>query len=365
MGELSGKGMYIWIIDPDEDPRQTAADCAIAGLTHVAIKIADAGYPYNIKTDSSGVKRDLVKPLVQELRAYGIEPWGWQFVYGNMPDAEADIAISRSLELDLAGFIVNAEGQYKGKHAAAAGYMSRLRAGIGSIYPIALSSFRFPNYHPEFPWVEFLSKVDINMPQVYWMMSHNAGDQMIRCYEEFQQSKFPQVPIFPTGSAFSEGGWRASVEEIQEFMETAESLGLAGCNFWLYSQARHRFPEYWNVISAYDWPDQPDEAPQEPLPDGALFWAKCTATAWLRIRKGPGLGYDVLDYLAAGEETPVYEVDGAWYRIDRGWVSSSYMQMIAPPVVIEPEPTIVERVEILEDQVSRLLEIHPELSDAS
>lgn len=362
MKALQGKGIYIWIIDEKEDPQDTAQACKAAGLTHAAIKLADAGYAYNIEYNTNnGLPwgRDKVPALVAALRSAGVSPWGWVFVYGNTPDAEAAIAIERSKALGIDGLIVNAEGAYKGKHTAAKRYMAQVRGELGGKVPIALSSYRFPDIHWDFPWVEFLSQVDINMPQVYWMLSHNAGDQMQLCYEQFLNAKYPQKPIFPTGAAFSEQSWRPTVAEIREFMDRAKSLGLAGCNFWLYKQARHRFPEYWQLISEYDWPvDQID--PVEPLPGDGLFWAKCTAAAWLRIRKGPGTSFDTVDYLPRDAIEAVYEVSGVWWRLGQGWVSSSYMEMIAPPVV--PEPTLDERVIRLEDLMDKLIALHPEVS---
>jgi hypothetical protein len=360
MIDLIGKGMYLWIINEDEDPQDTAKACKKAGLTHVAIKVADAGYAYNVEYNTNGGRpwgRDKVPPLVEALRSEGVSPWGWVFVYGNTPDSEAEIAIQRTKTLGTDGLIINAEGAYKGKHAAAKRYMSLIRADLAGKVPLALSSFRFPDIHHTFPWMAFLSKVDINMPQVYWMLSHNAGEQMQRCYEQFLNPKYPQVPIFPTGAAFSEQSWRPTVEEILDFMERAETLGCKGVNFWMYRQARHRFPEYWEAISEYDWPaepeqgpvDPPDEPPQ-PVPNDALFMAECTAAAWLRIRSEPKYGDNTVDYLAGGETTAVYQVSGDWYRIDRGWVGKSYMEIIAPPV--EPEPTLAERVKDLETRMT-------------
>ena len=362
MSDLQGKGMYLWIINEDEDPKDTAQACKAAGLTHVAIKIADAGYAYNIEYNTNGGRpwgRDKVPPLVAALRAAGVSPWGWVFVYGSTPDAEAEIAIERTKTLGIDGLIINAEGAYKGKHAAAKRYMAQVRSALGGKLPLALSSYRFPDVHPDFPWVEFLSQVDINMPQVYWMLSHTAGAQMLRCYEQFRQSTFPQKPIFPTGAAFSEQSWRPTVAEIKEFMSVAEGLGVAGCNFWLYKQARHRFPEYWETISNYAWPIDPVDPPDpvEPLPNDALFWAKCIAAEWLRIRRTPG-GL-IVDHLANGEIEAVYEVSNGWYRIARGWVGGSYMEMIAPPVVVEP--LLEDRVSKLEDQMEQLLALHPEV----
>ena len=64
------------------------------------------------------------------------------------------------------GFVLDREGHYTGKYYSAKTFMDLLRKEITKT-PIALSSYRYPNYHPQLPWDEFLSQCDLNMPQVY------------------------------------------------------------------------------------------------------------------------------------------------------------------------------------------------------
>lgn len=360
MAALSGKGIYIWIIEDDADVTAIARNCKDAGMTHAAIKVADAGYEYNGKIP--GTSFDKADALVRELHAYGLQAWGWQFVYGNAPEGEANMAIKRILELDLDGFIVNAESAYKNKHASAEIYMDKLRRSLNGYCPIALSSFRFPSYHQEFPWNEFLSKVDINMPQVYWMMATNAGAQMERTFAEFKQTQYPQVPIFPTGAAFSEHGWRAYPDEVTEFMSTAQKIGVKGCNFWNYDHAFNRFPELWDAISLYKWDGNgyEDDLIDE---DEILFYAICNAENALRIRTGPGTNHPIVGYLSRGDIEPIYGVDDSWYQIDRGWVGASYMTKITPPSPPVEEPTIEQRLDRIEADLDKLLALHPEVYD--
>lgn len=360
MATLSGKGIYIWKIPDDADVKQMAKNCRDAGMTHAAIKVADAGYPYN---NIPGSSFDKAGALVRELHSFGLYAWGWQFVYGNTPQAEADMAIKRTLELDLDGFIVNAESAYKNKHSSAEIYMDKLKRSLGGYCPLALSSFRFPSYHREFPWLEFLSKVDYNMPQVYWMMATNAGEQMERCYAEFKLPQYPQVPIFPTGAAFSEHGWRAYPNEVIDFMNAAKKLGVSGCNFWNYDHAFNRFPELWDAISGFDWEGEGyvDDPVDE---DDILFYAICKAENALRIRGGPGTNYPILDYLYRGDIEPIYGVENGWYRIDRGWVGGSYMTKVTPPSPPVEEPTVEQRLDRIEADLDKLLALHPEVYDA-
>ncbi len=109
-------------------------------------------------------------------------------------------------ELDLDGYVIDAESQYKdpAKKAAAIHYMKRLRTALGST-PIALTSYRFPSFHPQLPWREFLDRCDFNIPQVYWEFNHNPAIQLTRSVREFQEMT-PFRPIIPAGPAYRRGG---------------------------------------------------------------------------------------------------------------------------------------------------------------
>jgi hypothetical protein len=249
---LTGKGFYIWKIPDCErgNAGAIAALAASAGLTHVLIKITDGLYSYNYDYQR---KIDLVPPVRDALKARGIDVWGWQYIYGRDPAGEARIAVQRMQELGLDGFVINAEVEYKepGKRAAATTYMRALRNGLPNT-PLALSSYRYPTYHPQLPWREFLERCDWNMPQVYWVLASNPGAQLARCLNEFQNIT-PYRPIFPTGAAFAEHGWRPEADQIEAFMNAARDLNLTGVNFWSWDNCRRRLPHLWDTIAAYDW----------------------------------------------------------------------------------------------------------------
>lgn len=257
MNILQGKGFFIWKIPDCEngDPQAIADLAHEARLTHVLIKVADGAYGYNIY---EGV--DLVPPLARKLRERGIEVLGWHYVRGENPIGEADKAIERVSTLGLDGYVIDAEGPYKerGKSAAAKKFMLRLREGLPKV-PIGLSSYRFPSYHPQLPWREFLEGCDFNMPQVYWKFSHNAGEQLSRCVREFQ-ALTPSRPIIPTGAAFKEHGWNPTGDEILDFLKTAQKLNLLGANFYSWDSCRSGLPEIWKTSRDYDW-DAPPSPP--------------------------------------------------------------------------------------------------------
>jgi ketosteroid isomerase-like protein len=255
---LQGKGFYIWQIKRCEGGSADAiADAAVqAGLSHVLIKIADGTNSYNIDL-ASGV--DLVPAVKQALKVRNIQVWGWQYVYGYDPIGEANIAIQRIQQLDLDGYAIDAESQYAqpGRDVAASQFMTRLRTVLPD-FPVALSSYRYPTYHPQLPWQAFLEKCDINMPQVYWVESHNPGEQLARSLREFQTIT-PFKPLIPTGSAYKQGSWEPSSAEIIEFLQTARNLNMSAANFWEWGHTRLYLPGLWDTIATYSWPVTPDQ----------------------------------------------------------------------------------------------------------
>jgi len=262
---LTGKGYYIWQVRHCEngDPDRIAALAQEANLSHVLVKIADGTFPYNIDLDNGF---DYARPVINKLKAKNIQVWGWQYVYGDFPDQEAEIAVSRALELGVNGFVVNAEGQYSStsKAPAASRYMSILRNNLGST-PIALSSYRYPSYHRNLPWTNFLDRCDYNMPQVYWVQSHNnAGAQLQRCVNEFKNIR-PFRPIIPTGPTFKESGWIPTNDEVIEFMEVAKQLNLSAVNFWYWEGCRRYMTQFWDLVRDYkfDAPTQASTLPEQ------------------------------------------------------------------------------------------------------
>ena len=115
---LQGKGFFIWKIRSCEngDANAIASLAQAAQMSHILVKIADTIYSYNL---DSGV--DKIPPLVQSLRARNIQVWGWHYVKGDNPIGEANKAIERVHQLNLDGYVIDAEAEYKqpGKAEAA------------------------------------------------------------------------------------------------------------------------------------------------------------------------------------------------------------------------------------------------------
>ena len=126
---LIGKGFFIWKIPfcHGGDPDAIARTASEAGLSHVLIKIADGStWPYNFDFDRN---IDLVPPVKEALKEKGIQVWGWHYVRGDDPISEARLAIDRTLELGMEGYVIDAEGEYRhtSKRTAATRFMQALR----------------------------------------------------------------------------------------------------------------------------------------------------------------------------------------------------------------------------------------------
>jgi hypothetical protein len=249
---LKGKGFFTFMLSECEggDPAAILAVAQATGLSHVLVKIADGVDSFGLAGDG----RDLTAPVVKALRSTGIAVWGWHYIYGFDPIGEARIAVNRVHELELDGYAIDAEEEYKmpGRENAARKFMNELRIGLPG-FPVALSSYRFPNYHPELPWAAFLEKCDYNMPQMYWEQSHDPGWQLQQSYKQCRT--LPNArPYLVTGPAYGSGGWEPNAEEIAEFLSTARSLGIPAVNFFSWDYCRLKLPQVWDAVANAPWP---------------------------------------------------------------------------------------------------------------
>ena len=141
------QGMWIWYVSHSEGGSIPAiiARAKRNGIGTVYVKSGDAGYALEPVQPRRWSRR---------LHAGGIDVCAWQFVYGDHPAAEARVgAISVQRGADC--LVIDAEGDYEGKYAAADRYIRSLRAAIGDSYPLSLAGFPYVDYHPSFPYSVF------------------------------------------------------------------------------------------------------------------------------------------------------------------------------------------------------------------
>lgn len=253
---LTGKGWFIWQVSRCEhgSPQAIADRAAAAGLSHVLIKVVDRAHAFGI----SWRGQDLVAPVAEALRARGIQVWGWHYVYGQQPVAEARAAVQRVRQLGLDGYVIDAEGEYErpGMTDPAHAFMNALKESLPAETLVALSSYRYPSLHRNLPWATFLEHCDLVMPQVYWLGAHNSAVQLTRSVKENSDAKLVGVtrPVVPTGAAFGSGDWIATADDLEKFLAAAQQLKLSAANFYSWDAAgvpdNH---DLWNTVSTYDW----------------------------------------------------------------------------------------------------------------
>jgi len=251
---VTGKGMYLWIIRNCEDGDISAivAKAKRANLSHVIIKIADGATGFNY---IDGI--DKAKELADALKLEGIEPYGYQYIYGADPYGEAMTANRRMRETGCVGFVIDAEKEYRDSPSNKIDAQTYVD-NFDFYTPITLATYRYPEIHPKLPYKIFLSVCTFVMPQVYWVEADNPVEQLDECIKQYR--KFTDLPILPTGSAYCEWGWCADGKEIREFTNHALELGLPGVNFWEWSNTVSN--GLWPVIRDLEWDAEPPTIPE-------------------------------------------------------------------------------------------------------
>lgn len=320
-----GNGYYIWLMDrcTGGNPGAIAAKAKAAGLGWVALKVANG-----VATFGDFNKN---KELVQALHEQGIQAWAWHYVYGYNPTKEADIAAQQSNLLGVDGYVINAEVEYKldGRAAAARTYMDRLRNQYKGT--IGLTSFRFPSYHMEFPWKEFLPRIDFNSPQVYWIGATNAAQQLERSVAEFRKMA-PNQPLVPLGAAFSDMGWRPTTDQILEFRYKVKELNLPGYGWWEWYHAETKNPHFWAAsVGPLDGTTPEPEPDPEPEPEDKLVYVM-TQYKNLRLRSAPSITATILGYLEANVPHILEARQGDWGKVKttypESWVHMGYVEFV-------------------------------------
>jgi len=323
-----GKGAYVWMIK-DLPPDRWKEDFKRMDLKWCAVKIADGISKYNLRRLPDGTYvDDILQPFVDACRELGMT-WvgGWQYIYGFDPAGEADRAIQRLRQFDLDGFLIDAEGEFDSVYRSiaiwststiapsmvetpdspmdwdahmaylrdgisyeltvsssstaskATTYMTRLALGVPDL-AIGLSSYRWPDSHPYFPWAQFLAKCHFHAPQAYWNEFADAPmKETAQSYNQLMRRKV--MPITPMGRCFvNASGYPPTMKpgSMTQFFATCKELDAIGAGFW---SADHLYPqmgttakgglERMEEIVAFEWdevtPPPPPPPPPPPTPD--------------------------------------------------------------------------------------------------
>ncbi len=212
-------GMWIWYVDRSEGGSldRIVARARQAGIGTLYIKAGDGDDTWS----------QFNKVVVGALHRAGIDACAWQFVYGDQPVDEAKVgavAVRRGADC----LVIDAEGAYEGKYAAADRYIRALRARIGAAFPLSLAAFPYVDYHPSFPYSVFFGPggAIANQPQMYWRA---IGTSVRAVYEHtFLFNRLWDHPLYPLGQTY--GG--ANRREIVRFRRFAHNYGGLAPSWW-------------------------------------------------------------------------------------------------------------------------------------
>ena len=277
----TAKGMWIWMIWNVEGGDLTAIINRLknSGVTWVVIKIGDSDSYYNRPGKSLynwaanyGGMENVVKIFHQN----GIKLFGFQYVYGephwNVGVTEADVA---NMILDipgLDGLLVDAEIEFdtlQNRSVIAASYMDSIRAHHLQSF-VGLTSWARVSGHNTFPWVAFLKRSDVNMPQAYWAARKLTPQQEVNRMQSEFGSWYPiwavATPIVPIGQGGYFGyGNPIYPGDISSFCNVAQGYHYQGVSLWAYHVMTS---DTWNEYAAVSWTPSYVEQESSPVPYG-------------------------------------------------------------------------------------------------
>jgi Putative peptidoglycan binding domain len=221
------QGMWVWYVERSHGGSVPAIvrQAKRAGIGTVYIKAGDGANPWT----------QFSRGLVRALHRGGLSACAWQFVYGDHPVAEARVAAG-AVAKGADCFVIDAEGAYEGKYAAADLYVRRLRAKIGARFPLSLAAFPYVDYHPSFPFSVFLGPggATFNQPQMYW---RTIGTSVRKVFEHtYLHNRIWGHPIYPLGQTYEVPG-SASLKLFRRF---AASYGRLAPSWWSWQETAGR-----------------------------------------------------------------------------------------------------------------------------
>ncbi|HWB69417.1 MAG TPA: peptidoglycan-binding domain-containing protein [Solirubrobacterales bacterium] len=228
------QGMWVWYVSRSEEGSvsRILARAERSGIGTVYVKAGDGASPWGQFSSS----------LVEALHRGGLDVCAWQFVYGDAPLAEARVgagAVAKGADC----LVIDAEGEYEGKYAAADAYIRALRTAIGASFPLSLAGYPYVDYHPAFPYSVLLGPGGATylQPQMYWRA---IGTSVRAVFEHtYRFNRLWGHPIYPVGQTYESPSRR----EIVRFRRFALSYGGQQPSWWDWQETG---PDGWNALGA-------------------------------------------------------------------------------------------------------------------
>jgi hypothetical protein len=223
-----GTHFFIWQVDQTCGGNVTAMinQAKDLGVTGVIIKFANGSLNGDPKSQAY---MDKFKAVVPAFKSAGFVVGGW--IYQYMTDVQGEVdACFQAVEAGADWIVLDGEVELQGKNAQVQQFGQLFRAKYPD-YPLAISSFAIADYHPEVPFNEYNSFVNLMMPQIYWAdmgwdtaVAFNAS---IASYKKFGK------PILPTGQSYD----KATPTDMVRFVQLVNGAGLTHLSWWDWQEA--------------------------------------------------------------------------------------------------------------------------------
>jgi hypothetical protein len=212
--------MWIWYVSKSEGgtPDAIASRAKAAGIATVFVKSADGSSNYWTQFSSD---------FVSALKTRGLKVCAWQYVYGRVPEGEADLG-ARAVQAGADCLVIDAEAEYEGRYASAQRYIRKLRADVGPDFPVGLASFPYVDYHPTLPYSVFLGPggAQYNAPQMYWKAIGTSVDNVYT--HTWTHNRIYARQLFPLGQTYQD----PPASDILRFRQLAQGYGFTGLSWW-------------------------------------------------------------------------------------------------------------------------------------
>jgi hypothetical protein len=267
---IKGKGLFIWQLDNMLPAPELAEILAGYQVDWVAIKLLDlygyedGDYRYN-RPDTR------IREYIDALREKKISVGGWGYTYPEKPGPQGAYASERIEKFDLDFWFVNAEKEWKKQGLGDDAELHMKSISHKKTVPVLLCSYRYPELHAPFPFAKFLHNCEGANPQVYWMGSHNPGEQLFDSAEQYAKLLTEGQMFVPIGAAFGEGKWVATPEEITKFEDKCEEMVFTVRGYYSLDYIlKHNRMDFMNAIFGAVAPPPPPPPSQYPTPIGIV-----------------------------------------------------------------------------------------------
>src|SRR4051794_37076611 len=221
---FAGTGVWVWQMSRTEggDADAVAARAATSGVSTVIVKGGNATTRWG----------QFSPALVAALHARGLNACAYHFLYGRKPVAEAALT-ARLVAAGADCVVVDVEGQYAGRYAAAQAYVARVRQLTGPDYPLGFTSLPYVSWHSKIPYSVFLGPggAQVNLPQIYWKAIGSSVDRVFA--RTLSENAVYGRPLAPIGQLYA----KPSMRSIARFRALAAAFGAGGVSFWSWQSA--------------------------------------------------------------------------------------------------------------------------------